>query len=450
MEQQINVIFPKDVYADVRIENTFRIWLCNHDHELEDDGDYSSTGIMIRVFDGNMWYTASTNDVEDIQMQLDGLAALATPNPQIFEHPVIQRLEVHQDSILQYQGEEDLRKVTREEWKELVDHYVEECVDSSIPELATWMVRASAEHRTRQFYSSKGASITWDEQYCDLTCVYVFNVDGKPMYGYKSYMSRFPEGLKGHEAEVIQERDRYLSFAKEALDIEPGEYTCVLSPLVTAMFTHESFGHKSEADFMLNDKTLQEEWILGKKVSNEKVSICDSGDMPNHGYVPYDDEGSKAKPTWLIRDGILTGRLHNAKSAATLGEELTGNCRAQNYCCEPVVRMTNTFMQAGDEKPDDLIKTVKDGIYVYGVTNGTGMSTFVMNPDICYRIKDGKICEPVKVHMITGNVFQTMFDIDGVGSDFEIFDSFLCGKMGQTVNVSAGGPSIRVRKLSLS
>ena len=93
---------------------------------------------------------------------------------------------------------------------------------------------------------------------------------------------------------------------------------------------------------------------------------------------------------------------------------------------------------------------MKDGVYVVDVSNGTGNSTFVMNPTLCYRIRDGKICEPVRVHMITGSVFQTLFDVDAVGDDFELFDTYTCGKGGQSVNVSAGGPSIRVKKLAFS
>ena len=201
---------------------------------------------------------------------------------------------------------------------------------------------------------------------------------------------------------------------------------------------------------MLNDKTLQDEWIMGKKVGNEKVSICDSGAMMNNGYVPYDDEGTKARETWLIKDGVLTGRLHDAHSAAVLKEELTGNSRAQNYSYTPMVRMTNTYMAAGTDNPEDMIKDVTDGIYVYEVSGGTGMSTFTMTPTLCYRIRDGKLAEPLRVHVITGSVFRTLFDIDAVGTDLILYDSGSCGKGVQNANVSLGGPTIRVKSLSVN
>ena len=107
-------------------------------------------------------------------------------------------------------------------------------------------------------------------------------------------------------------------------------------------------------------------------------------------------------------------------------------------------------MEAGTDKLEDMIAGVKDGVYVVDVSNGTGNSTFVMNPTLCYRIRDGKVCEPIRVHMLTGSVFQTLFDVDAVGDDYELFDTYTCGKNGQGVDVSAGGPSIRVKKLSIS
>ena len=448
--EKMELCFPKDLYSDVRIEDEYKVFLTNHDGDLEEDGENSSVGILIRVFDGQMWYTASTNDHEQIQNKLDELAQIATPNPGIYEHPAVKKLEVHEDVILKYQDESNVRKVSRESLLKMVDHYVESCIDRSIPELVSWGVSVNAYSKIKQFYSSKGTFVCYDEQYCWLGCGHMCLIDGHPVFAGKNVCKRYIEDLYGQEEIMIKERNRYLEYYRNAKDIEPGEYTCVLAPFVTAMFTHESFGHRSEADFMLNDKKLQEEWVLGKTVANEKVSICDNGVLYNHGYTPYDDEGSKAKETWLIKDGALTGRLHNAKSAATLEEDLTGNCRAQDYMCEPIVRMTNTYMKASDVSPEELIQNVKDGIYVYSVSNGTGEATFVMNPEICYRIRDGKIAEPVRVHMITGNVFQTLFDIDGVGNDLEIFDTYTCGKRGQTINVAAGGPTIRVSKMSLN
>lgn len=442
--------FPKDLYADVRIEESYQIWLHQENGEVKSDGDLSEVGAIVRVFDGNLWYTATTNSLDEIQGQLDDLAKMATPNPDILENEIVKSYEVHRDERINYEGEKDLRKVTRAEWKGMQDAYISKCVDPGIKECSFWNCGIGGNHRIKRFYSSKGAAIAYDDQSCNLSMFYGYTINGVTSYGGAYFVKMTVPELLGCEQEIIEKRDAYLDYAKNAVDVTPGDYECVLAPVVTAMFTHESFGHKSEADFMLNDKTLRDEWVLGKKVGSEKVSICDAGDMLNHGYVPYDDEGTIAGKTYLMKEGILTGRLHDAKSAGILGEKKTGNSRAQSYHYQPIVRMTNTYMEAGTDKLEDMIAGIKDGIYVKDVSNGTGNSTFVMNPTLCYRIRDGKICEPVRVHMITGSVFQTLFDVDAVGTDFELFDSYTCGKGGQSVNVSAGGPSIRVKKLAFS
>lgn len=442
--------FPKDLYSDIRIERSSDAYYSVKNGEVQSDSEISVTGAIIRVYDGELWYTSVTNDIENIQAELDNLAAIAKPKNDIYEDPTVKNFEVNKAEVLKYEGENDVRKITRAQRKALVDGYISACVDESISEVKTYYATCMTWHRIKEFYSSKGAEIVQDFQNCTCGLSYSISVDGVTTNASKFYRTLSFDELKGHEAEIIAERDRYIDYAKNNVPVEGGDYVCVLAPVVTAMFTHESFGHKSEADFMLNDETLKAEWVMGKKVGSDLVSICDSGDMPNNGYVPYDDEGSKARPTWLIKNGVLTGRLHDANSAAALGEEITGNARAQSYAHSPMVRMTNTYMQGGETPPEDIIAGVKDGIYVYSVNYGTGNSTFTMQPSLCYRIRDGKLCEPVKANVITGSVFKTLFDIDALGSDYELFNTFTCGKNGQSVYVSAGGPTIRVRSLNVN
>ena len=302
----------------------------------------------------------------------------------------------------------------------------------------------------KELYTSKGTEIIQDYQRCAFSMWFqILGKENVPYSGGKMFWEFDFDALKNREDEIIAERDRALDFAKNNVAVEPGEYVCVLSPSVTSVFTHESFGHKSEADFMLNDKTLRDEWTMGKQVANPKVSIVDEGDSMHHGYCVYDDEGNKKKEVYLIKDGILSGRLHDAKSASVLGEEPTGNARAQNYNFAPMVRMTNTYMLAGPDNPDEIIRGVKDGIYVYDWNYGTGNSTFTIQPQKCYKIRDGKLCEPLRVNVVTGSVFQTLFDIDAVGTDLKFY-SGTCGKNGQSMPTATGGPTIRVKKLTIN
>ena len=442
--------FPEGLYADIRIEHTEDASYSVQNNEVMSDCEAEVAGAMIRVYDGKLWYTSVTNELDDIQKELDSLAALAEPDPDIENDPMVKLLEVNRDTVMLFEGDNDNRKITREQRKAVVDEYIKNCIDDSIPEVKQWYVSYYQMHRVKEFYSSKGAAIKQDFQQCMVYVWYDIVVNDITTSGGRGFQSMDVGDIKGHFDEITERRDRYLDYAKNAVDVEPGDYVCVLSPVVTGMFTHESFGHKSEADFMLNDKTLRDEGVIGKKVGSELVSISDSGSPLHRGYIAYDDEGTRPRETYLIKNGVLTGRLHDAKSASIMGEELTGNSRAQDFGFVPLVRMTNTYMSAGDISPEEIIAGVEDGIYVFGVNYGTGQGTFTMQPNICYRIRNGKLAEPLRVNVVTGSVFQTLFDIDAVGNDFEICDLSTCGKGGQAMPVSDGGPTIRVKSLNIN
>ncbi len=443
--------FPEGLYADIRIEHTSSANYSVQNGEVMQNSETSVAGAMVRVYDGSLWYTSVTNDLDSIQAELDSLAEIAEKNDAIADDPTVKLYEVHKDKVLHFDGENDIRRVSREEREKLVQDYITACIDDSIEEVRKWNAGYYHDHTVKEFYSSKGAEIVQDYQQCAVWIVYEFMINDIPLSGGKQYQSMFFIDLPGHEEEVIARRDKVIDFGRNAVDVTPGDYVCVLAPPVTGMFTHECFGHKSEADSMLNDKALRDEWELGKKVGSELVSIFDSGDMfPHRGYIAYDDEGTAVTETWLIKDGVLTGRLHDAHSAAALGEELTGNSRAQDFSCSPLVRMTNTCMQAGVTPPEELIAGVKDGIYIDNVIHGTGFSTFTMVPSLCYRIRDGKLAEPLRVNVLSGSVFQTLFDIDAVGNDLEFCDNTTCGKGGQWMPVSDAGPTIRVRSLNVN
>ena len=444
--------FPKDLYTEVRIEDTKSAQFGMQDDDVLANSEVMVKGAMIRVFDGNLWYTAETNDTDtkSIQTKIDELAKIATPNKAILENPIVKNFSVNKAKILKFQGKDNLRNLTREDREGIVQYYRKKCIDKKIKEIKVTYANFFYNSKIKELYTSKGTEIIQDYQRCCFSMWFeITGREGVTYGGGKQLWGFAFKELKKKEADIIEARDRAVDFAKNNVPVVPGEYVCVLAPTVTSVFTHESFGHKSEADFMLNDKTLQKEWTLGKQVANPKVSIVDEGDTMHHGYCPYDDEGNKKKEVYLIKDGILSGRLHDAKSAAALDEEPTGNARAQDYNCSPMVRMTNTYMKAGTDKPEDIIKGVKDGIYVYDWNYGTGQSTFTIQPQKCYKIKDGKLAEPVLVNVVTGSVFQTLFDIDAVGDDLEFF-SGTCGKNGQRMPTATGGPTIRVKKLTIN
>jgi len=170
------------------------------------------------------------------------------------------------------------------------------------------------------------------------------------------------------------------------------------------------------------------------------------------GYVPFDDEGSKAEATYLIRDGVLCGRLHNCATAASLDETVTGNARALDFQFEPIVRMTTTYIAPGAKSREELFAEVEEGIFVKTIKHGSGMSTFTIAPSLAYYIRNGSIGEPVSISVLSGNVMETLGEIEAVSNELELL-SFVtggCGKMEQyPLRVGFGGPHVRVKTMDV-
>ena len=193
--------------------------------------------------------------------------------------------------------------------------------------------------------------------------------------------TRFDE-LRGLEDEIREAVAEQTAFLRESVPAETGKFPVVLSPMAAGIFAHESFGHKSESDLMLSDETMKNEWRIGMTVGSPILSIADCGDVPGCGFVPYDDEGTRARKNYLIKNGVLAGRLHSAQTAAVLEEAPTGNARAVDCSFEPIVRMTTTYIEGGELDFEQLIAPIRKGYYIKTIRHGSGMSTFTLAPSI--------------------------------------------------------------------
>lgn len=267
--------------------------------------------------------------------------------------------------------------------------------------------------------------------------------------GFESFHSRSDYGvLDGIEAEVTQAAQR----AVQQLDAKPvkgGQYTVVLDPNLAGVFIHEAFGHLSEADFVYENPRMQELLVLGKPIAIPQLNVVDDGTMPDlPGSLKYDDEGVPTQRKYLIKDGVLTQRLHNRETAGKMQEAPTGNARALSAMYPPIVRMTNTGIEPGDASFEEMISDLEEGVYAVrmlgGQTNGE-MFTFAAAEG--YMIRNGQLAEPVSDVTLTGNVFQTMKDIEAIGND-TLYRNGGCGKGGQSpLPVSVGGPHVRIKNV---
>lgn len=443
------VKFRENYYADVRIEDRSRTVIQYQDGNLQEFKTPVEVRAFLRVYDGKMWYYASVTDVAHVQKTLDRLYDAASPNSDIEKDPIVSKLERNRDRKFIFE-DHSVRNIPVEEKQALLQSYLPLLSEDSacaMP-IGIYLDRNSV----FTFQSSLGADITYDYQTCGLS-LQCSMAEGEKKFSaaWQRGCTRFEE-LKDLTDEIRASMREQAAFMRESVPVVPGKYPVVLSPEAAGVFAHESFGHKSESDFMLSDEAMREEWQLGKAVGSPILSIAECGEYPGSGYVPYDDEGTKARKNYLIKNGILAGRLHSGQTAAALGEDLTGNARAIDCTFEPIVRMTTTYIEPGDQTFEQLIAPIQKGYYIKTISHGSGMSTFTIAPRLAYEIENGHLGKPTQISVITGSVFETLGLIDGLSNELTLL-SFVtggCGKMEQQgLPVGFGGPCVRVSEMNV-
>lgn len=232
-----------------------------------------------------------------------------------------------------------------------------------------------------------------------------------------------------------------------AAKVKAGTYPAVLNPKLAGVFIHEAFGHLSEADFICENRQGRELMTLGKKVGPDFLNVYDDGTQQGlWGYHKYDDEGVPTQATPLIREGVLSGRLHSRYTAGVMEEQPTGNAYAITYAHEPIVRMTNTYIDRGQTSFDDMIADIDEGVYCCDMFGGqTALENFTFSAGYGYMIRKGKLAEMVRDVVLQGNVFTTLNNVRAVGNDLAMFGGGGCGKNGQSpLPVSLGSGHLMV------
>lgn len=241
---------------------------------------------------------------------------------------------------------------------------------------------------------------------------------------------------------------------QDMLDAKPvvgGQYTVVCDPVLAGVFVHEAFGHLSESDDLYENEELKKIMQLGTVFGTPGLTVYDTGeDEGSRGRLVYDDEGVAARRAYLIKDGILVGRLHSRESAAKMSEEPTGSARALDYRFPPIVRMRNTRIAPGDATLEQMFDGIKLGVYAVSAYGGqTSGEMFTFTAEEGYMIRDGKLAEMVRDVTLQGNVFATLRNIDAIGRNFHCTDSAGgCGKGAQApLPTSQWSPAIRIQNV---
>jgi TldD protein len=252
---------------------------------------------------------------------------------------------------------------------------------------------------------------------------------------------------------IVDEAVRLALLNLEAVPCPAGSMDVVLGPGWPGVLLHEAVGHGLEGDFVRKG-TSAFAGRLGQRVAAAGVTVVDDGTLPGRrGSLNVDDEGTPTQRTVLIEDGILTGYLQDRLNARLMGVPATGNGRRESYAHLPMPRMTNTFMLAGQDDPEEIVRSVAHGLYAVNFSGGQVDITngkFVFAASEAYRIENGRITAPVKGATLIGNGPDVLTRVSRIGCDLALDrGEGTCGKDGQAVPVGVGLPTIRVDGLTV-
>jgi TldD protein len=440
-------------YTEIRTERKWRTRVLYKGHNLETLETSSELGGIVRCLVGGGWGIAVFNSLDELDRRVEDANRIArVVSTKVREPATLAPTEIVQEEIRAVL-EKDPRSVPLRRKKELTQRYNDVMLNWS-DKIITTQTQYIDSFSQVTFANSDGAFFF--EERPDVTLLLVSTAregDTNIQAGFESL-----GWAAGFEAAEHRD-DKAESAARRAVDllsakpVKGGVYPVILDQELTGVFIHEAFGHLCEADFLFKNPRLQEILMPGRRFGVEELDVVEDGYRPGErGNSKYDDEGTLRRRTYLIKGGILQGFLHSRETAARMGAEPTGNARALSYEFEPIVRMRNTYINQGDTPFEHMLRGIDYGIYACAAFGGqTELEQFTFSSGHAYEIVNGEIGDMLRDVVLTGNIFDTLRNIDAIGDDLRVRGSSGgCGKAGQfPLPVTTGGPHVRIQNLTV-
>ncbi len=438
-------------YVEVRAQNLFKTLLTTKDGRVEGAKEGTEGGAGVRVLVNGAWGFVSlgTLDSKLLTEAVDEAVRLANATSFHVNSPV---------KLAEAKTVED--RIVAKPRKNPKDVSMEEKIDNTLrmdkavfgydSRIKSCTISYLDVTGTNYFINSDGTCIEQDKLYVWSRILASAKQDSifasareeiGSTLGYEVFDTETPEKVGNMVAKRVVEQ-------LKAKTPKGGAFPAVIGPNVVGVFIHEAMGHLAEADLTLSGSVLYDK--LGKQIASDAVTVYDDGTVEGaFGSFRYDDEGVQTQKTALIEKGILTGFMHNRETAQKLNMKPTGNARAENFRFEPIIRMRNTYLAAGDNSFEELVEDVDFGYYLKSFRGGQANldGTFQVGIQEAYEIVKGQIGDPVRSASISGNTLETLHRVDAVGRDFELWPG-RCGK-GQTAFICDGGPHIRVGEVTI-
>jgi TldD protein len=434
-------------YADIRHELKRETRIVFNGEELTEIGNNITDGYVLRVLNkggySSVAFTTSDDHDKAIRIVLENAHLMSShaKKPVVFaKTPVVK--ENHAPEL-----KEDPRAITIDEKTQLTRKYNTLAMQNT--KIATTNITYVELAREKIFLSTEGSEIR-EELITTRISGFVTSRNGNLIQNVRVAVG----GSNGfailrNREDVFENKTRIAVDLLKAQPITGGCHDAIVNQSLGGVFTHEAFGHFSEADTIENNRSMREKMQIGAKLGNDIVNITDDPTLPDQlGHYKYDDEGVAARRTPLLKNGVLVGRLHSRRTAAAFDEPVNGHCVAEDYRYAPIIRMGTIFIEPRKETFEELLDKLGNGFYILDAKGGqTSGENFTFGAQYGYAVNNGKIGELVREINISGNLYATLRNIEAIGNDLQLSQVGGCGKGQTNIRSCYGTPHLIINNL---
>ncbi|KZN68399.1 metalloprotease TldD [Pseudoalteromonas luteoviolacea] len=457
LEQTLNYIHQHQVdYSDLYFQSSYHETWVLEDGQIKEGSYNIERGVGVRAVSGEQTgfsYSDAIN-LEAINQAAEAARSIASGG----ESGTVQ-VFTERKSPLQFEPVQPLLSMSDEDKITLLRE-ADAAIRDIAPDAQQVVCSIAAVYEEVLIAASDGTFATDIRPLVRLNCSVILEQNGRRERGSAGGGARLDYG---YFKELVDGKPRWMTYVQEAvrlarvnlgaIDAPAGTMPVVLGAGWPGVLLHEAVGHGLEGDFNRKGASAFSGKV-GEKVASQLCTVVDDGTLENRrGSLNIDDEGTPAGYNVLIENGILKGYMQDKTNARLMGAQLTGNARRESFAHLPMPRMTNTYMLAGESTQEEIISTVKNGIFANSFAGGQVDITsgkFVFSASEAYLIENGKVTKPIKGATLIGNGPEVMHQISMVGNDLELDRGIgVCGKEGQSVPVGVGQPSLKIDLLTV-
>lgn len=437
---------PSEGFCDLRYQEYELTTIKGTKKEIDTVAVIKKSGGNVRVLTGGGFGSFCFTDTNDLPI---AFKEAKFASDLIKGNKVIDQYEVNVDTV-KVHPELDPRTIDISDKRALVAHYID--LFMSYEEIVNLETEYYEQFTDTLILNNKGTEVRQEELILGIN----FRITSKR--GDLTQITRLSFGGGESYKDLLDKDEEVHAKAKQTIDlldavpVVGGNYDVVLDSDVSGLFIHEAFGHLSESDSLIGNETLAKTMTLGSEFASDIFNVIDDPTLYGYpGSYTYDHEGTKAKKTYLIKDGKLSGRLHSMESASQLGETPTGHARAKHFGFTPIVRMGNIYIDKGNSSLDEMIRSIDNGLYLFGSAGGqTSGDTFTFAVQGAYKIENGELTHMVRDLALTGHLFSTLKNIEMVGDELSFSKAGGCGKGGQILIKSGkGSVPIKIKNMGI-